>query len=176
MRMIALGVAVLVSAFAVVLASQVGSDPRAESSVSQLLGDPAPAFTVETFDGNAFTNADLAGRAVIVNFWNSWCVPCQEELPALKAFYARHANEPDFIMLGIVRSDSEHRARNAARHDGMDWTLALDPDADAALAFGTRGQPETFAITPDGQIVASLLLPARVKDLETMLAAARRPR
>lgn len=173
-RVIAIGVAVFVVAFAVVLATQVGSDPRADSKVSQLLGDPLPAFSVETLDGEVFTEQDLVGRAVIVNFWNSWCIPCEEELPALKEFYARHASEPDFLMLGIVRSDTEGEARKAVKADGMDWVIALDPEADAALAFGTRGQPETFAISADGTIAASLLLPARVKDLEVMLAAARR--
>ncbi len=173
-RTIAIGVAVLFVAFAVVLATQVGSDPRADSKVSQLLGDPLPAFSVETLDGETFTEQDLVGRAVIVNFWNSWCIPCEEELPALKEFYARHASESDFLMLGIVRSDTEGEARKAVKEDGMDWVIALDPEADAALAFGTRGQPETFAISADGTISASLLFQARVKDLEAMLVAARR--
>jgi len=173
-RAIALGAAVFVTAFAVVLATQVGSDPRSDSNVSQLLGDAVPEFSVKTLDGATFTDRDLAGRAVIVNFWNTWCIPCQEELPALKAFYARHASEPDFVMLGIVRSDTEHAAREYAKDNEMNWTIALDPDTDAALAFGTRGQPETYAITPDGEIVASLYAPARVKDLEAMLAVARR--
>jgi cytochrome c biogenesis protein CcmG/thiol:disulfide interchange protein DsbE len=173
---IAIGVAVFVIAFAVILATQVGSDPRAASKVSQLLGDPLPAFSVETLDGEVFTEQDLVGRTVIVNFWNSWCIPCEEELPALKEFYARHVDEPDFIMLGIVRSDTESEARKAVVEDGMDWVIALDPEADAALAFGTRGQPETFAISADGRIEASLIAPARVKDLEAMLAAARQVR
>ncbi len=173
-RSIALSVALVVIAFSVVLATQVGSDPRADAKVSQLLGDPLPNFSVETLDGATLTEADLAGRAVIVNFWNSWCIPCEQELPALKAFYARHADEPDFVMLGIVRSDSEGAARTHAKAEGMDWVIALDPEADAALAFGTRGQPETYAITSDGVIVASLYAPARVKDLEAMLAEARR--
>jgi cytochrome c biogenesis protein CcmG/thiol:disulfide interchange protein DsbE len=138
------------------------------------LGDPVPAFSVKTLDGAAFTQRDLAGRAVIVNFWNTWCQPCQEELPALKAFYERHANEPDFVMLGIVRSDTEGAARAYVEQEGMGWVIATDPDAVAALAFGTRGQPETYAITPDGLIVASQYAPARVKDLETMLELARR--
>ena len=174
MRWVALGVAVLVAAFAVVLATQVGSDPNSDSNVSQLLGDPVPAFSVKTLDGAVFTKQDLAGRAVIVNFWNTWCIPCQQELPALKAFYERHANEPDFVMLGIVRSDTEDAARSYVADEGMGWIIATDPDADAALAFGTRGQPETYAITPDGLIVASQYAPTRVKDLETMLEVARR--
>ena len=55
----------------------------------------------------------------------------------------------------------------------MDWTIALDPDACAALDFATRGQPETFAITPNGQIVGFQLAEVTKENLEVMLDAAR---
>jgi len=173
-RTIALCVAALVTAFAVVLGTQIGGDPRSDATTSRLLGDPVPAFSVRTLDGSTLSDADLAGRAVIVNFWNTWCIPCEQELPALKSFYARHAGETDFLMLGIVRDDTARAARGYADDVGMEWVIGFDSDSEAALAFGTRGQPETYAITPDGVIVGSQFGPARVKDLEQMLAVARR--
>ena len=174
LRAVALGVGVVVVAFSVVLATQVGGDPRSDATTSRLLGDPVPEFSVRTLDGATVTDASLAGKAIIVNFWNTWCIPCQDELPALKEFYRRHAEDPDFAMVGIVRDDTESAVRPYVRVQGMDWTIVLDPGAAAALAFGTRGQPETFAITPDGVIAAAQLGPASVRDLETMLGAARR--
>jgi len=172
-RLIAIGAAVLVTAFAVVLATQVGGDPRSDATTSRLLSEPVPAFSVRTLDGDLVRAADLDGRAVIVNFWNTWCIPCIEELPALEEFYARHAGEPDFLMLGIVRDDTEQAVRAYVRAEGIEWTIGLDPGAAAALAFGTRGQPETFAISPDGVIVGFQLSEASVDDLETLLARAR---
>lgn len=172
-RIAALGVALVVVAFSVVLATQVGSDPREDSNVSQLLGDRAPEFAVETLGGDMLTDEDVAGRSVIVNFWNTWCIPCVEELPVLQEFHARHASDPDFVMLGIVRSDTESAVRRYVERESMDWTIALDPDSSAALAFGTRGQPETYAISPGGVIVASLYAQASLQDLEEMLAVAR---
>ena len=134
---------------------------------------PAPAFKVTTLDGDTVTDADVAGKTVLVNFWNTWCIPCQEELPALKKFYADHANDSDFVMVGIVRQDDTKTVREFVTGEGIGWTIALDPSKEAALDFGTRGQPETFAISPSGQIVAYKPGPMSQRDLETFLSVAR---
>ena len=171
-RWIALGVAVVVMVVGVVLATQVGDDPRAETTRSQLVGDAAPRFTVRPLGGKTLTRADLGGRTVIVNFWNTWCVPCHAELPALKRFWARHRDDPSVALVGIVRDDGERAVRDYVAAEGIDWTIAMDPSAQAALDFGTRGQPETFAISPEGLIAGAQIGPSSVQDLETMLAAA----
>ncbi len=173
-RWVALSVAVVVALFAVVLATQVGGNPERESQRSALLGKPAPELAVQALDGSRVTNADLSGKAVIINFWNSWCPPCRAELPALKAFYGRHAEDPDFLMLGIVRDDTKKAVREYVDAEGMKWTIAFDPGSNAVLNFGVRGQPETFAISPDGVIVAFQYSEARLRDLEAMLLQARR--
>jgi cytochrome c biogenesis protein CcmG/thiol:disulfide interchange protein DsbE len=172
-RWIALTVAVVLVAFSAVLATQVGNDPRKDAKTSHLAGRPAPKFTVETLDGERLTRRDLAGKAVIVNFWNSWCLPCKQEHPALTEFYARHNDDPDFALVGIVRDDTKTAAQRWVDKRGDDWTIATDPGDQAALAFGTRGQPETLAISPDGVIVGYQFGPSSVDDLETLLDAAR---
>jgi cytochrome c biogenesis protein CcmG/thiol:disulfide interchange protein DsbE len=172
-RWVAITVAVLVVGIGVVLATQVGTDPRADTTTSRLVGKSAPQLDLRDFDGNPVDSATLAGKAVVVNFWNSWCVPCQEELPALKSFAARHRADGDVAIVGIVRDDSEKAARRYAAAEGMDWILAMDPGSRAGLDFGTRGQPETFAITPDGVVAGAQIGPATEASLERMLAAAR---
>jgi cytochrome c biogenesis protein CcmG/thiol:disulfide interchange protein DsbE len=171
-RWVAVTAAVVVTGFSIVLATQVGSDPSADAKTSQLFGKALPAFSVRALDGSKVTQRDLSGRAVIVNFWNSWCIPCQDELPALQDFYARHADDPTFFMLGIVRDDTERAVRRYVQAQGISWTIGLDPSSEASLAFGTRGQPETYAISPDGTVVAYQFGQATVKDLEAMLARA----
>jgi cytochrome c biogenesis protein CcmG, thiol:disulfide interchange protein DsbE len=172
-RWVALAVGCVVAALSVVLAVQVGDDQRQRRPRSELLGDPAPAFDLPTLGGDPVTNAELRGRAVIVNFWNSWCIPCRQEEPALKELHRRHSGEADFTLLGIVRDDSTRAARGAVTDRDIEWTMALDPGSRAALDFGTRGQPETYAISPDGVIVGTQFGPATVENLETLLAAAR---
>jgi cytochrome c biogenesis protein CcmG, thiol:disulfide interchange protein DsbE len=172
-RWAALGVAVIVVVFGVVLALNVGSDPQADAQKNQLLGKDAPDFHVTTLDGQPLTLADVAGKTLIVNFWNTWCIPCQEELPTLKAFYADHKDDADFVLLGIVRRDDTKTVKEFVGAEDIGWTVALDPSKEAALDFGTRGQPETFAVSPSGQIVAFKAGPMSHTDLEQFLGVAR---
>jgi len=173
LRWAALGVGVLVAVLAVVLALQVGDGERQTQPRSELLGDPAPDFALTTLDGEAVSLASLRGKAVIVNFWNSWCIPCRQEEPALIEFQRRHVAEEDVVLLGIVRDDTEGAAREAVDERGIEWPMAMDTGSRAALDFGTRGQPETFAISPDGVIVGNQIGESSIANLEEMLAAAR---
>jgi cytochrome c biogenesis protein CcmG, thiol:disulfide interchange protein DsbE len=78
-RWIALAVGVFVAVLAVVLATQVGTDPRADTSRSPLVGKDAPSYDLPTLDGSRVRSSELAGKVLIVNFWNSWCQPCLQE-------------------------------------------------------------------------------------------------
>jgi cytochrome c biogenesis protein CcmG, thiol:disulfide interchange protein DsbE len=172
-RWIALAAGAVVAVLAVVLATQVGTDPRADANKSHLLGQNAPAVDLPTLDGARVRSADLAGKVVVVNFWNSWCIPCQEEHPALVEFFRRHAADPGFAMVGIVRDDTEGAIRRYVNDEGVPYTVALDPGAEASLEFGTRGQPETYAISPDGVIAGTQFGPSSVTNLENLYVAAR---
>jgi cytochrome c biogenesis protein CcmG, thiol:disulfide interchange protein DsbE len=171
-RWVAVAVGVVVAALAVVLATQVGTDPRTDSQTSRLVGKAAPTFTVHTFDGQTLSSQTLVGKTVIVNFWNSWCIPCQQELPSLRDFAQRHAADPSVVLLGIVRDDTPDAARRYATAEGMTWPLANDAGSSLSVAFGTRGQPETYAISPEGMIVGSEFGPVSVRNLEVLLTAA----
>jgi cytochrome c biogenesis protein CcmG/thiol:disulfide interchange protein DsbE len=172
-RIIALAVALVVVVFGVVLALNVGSDPQEDAQQSHLVGKPAPAFDLPNLAGGRVKLADVAGKAAIVNFWNSWCIPCQQEAPALERFYEQHKDDADFTMIGIVRDDTTDDVRAYVQRNGIGWTVALDPDSVAALDFGTRGQPETYAISPRGFVAAAKLGPMSSKELELFLDAAR---
>ena len=96
-----------------------------------------------------------------------------QEHQALVDFYGRHAGDPTFAMIGIVRDDTESAVRRYVEDEGVPYTVAFDPGGRAALDFGTRGQPETYAITPDGVIAGSKFGPSSVANLETLYRAAR---
>ena len=110
---------------------------------------------------------------VLVNFWNSWCIPCQQEHAALAEFYALHRNDGDFAMVGIVRDDELKPIRDYVAENGVDWPVAFDPKGSAGLGFGTTGQPETYVISPEGVAACGTLGPASVAELEIWLRAAR---
>lgn len=167
----ALVVGVVFVAFAVVLATRVGSDPSYRGG--RVIDQPAPAIDLPALTGGRITSADLQGKAVIVNFWNTWCIPCQKELPALKAFAEQQRGNPDVVFVGIVRDDTEAAVRTYVTLNGITWPVAFDPDARAAIDFGTTGQPETYAISPTGIIVAQQFGEVTLDSLNAMLLCAR---
>ena len=171
-RWAALAVGVVVAAIAVVLALEVHSDPLSDVNKSRLVGKAAPRFDLPTLTSGRIRSSDLAGKSVIVNFWNSWCIPCRQEHPALVAFYRQHQNDPGFVMVGIVRDDTPGAIRAYVRTEGVPYVVAFDPESQASLGFGTRGQPETYAISPTGVIVGSKWGPSSIDDLNTLLRAA----
>ena len=140
-RWIALMVGVVVVAFGVVLAVQ----HRNEPSVPRLVQEHGPSleFSVTALDGKKIDAASLRGKAYVVNFFNSWCIPCQQEAPALQAFYDEHKNDPDFAMVGIVRDDDavddpQLRRLQQGRVAGRDLRVPARPRSTSARPVNRR--------------------------------------
>jgi cytochrome c biogenesis protein CcmG/thiol:disulfide interchange protein DsbE len=141
-----------VVAFALLLASGLGRDPR--ELPSELVAEIAPEFTLERLGGEGTIDlASLRGQVVVVNFWASWCEPCKQEHPALSAMWDRY-RERGVVLVGVDFEDSEEAALAFAAEYGGDWPLVSDPGSRTAIAYGVFGVPETFVIAPDGTITA----------------------
>jgi len=133
------------------------------------VGSVAPDFTLVDLDGQTIHLSDFRGRPVVVNFWASWCGPCIEEFPLLRAAAERHASA-GLVVIGVVYQDRSEAARAfMARNDGS-WPAAMDPDERVATAFNIIGPPETFFIGPDGIIAARQLGQFSAASLERQLA------
>lgn len=119
---------------------------------------PAPAFTAPALDGGApITLAALRGRPVLLNFWASWCEPCQKEMPSLVTFSKEH---PGMSVVGLAVNDRPGDSRAFARKVGADFTLGIDRDADVATDFdATIGLPITVIIDQQGRIAAKVIGP-----------------
>jgi cytochrome c biogenesis protein CcmG/thiol:disulfide interchange protein DsbE len=140
-----------VVAFAVLLASGLGRDPRALPS--ELIGGSAPVFSLPELGGQGDISGPLEGQVVVVNFWASWCLECHKEHPALAAAWDRY-RERGVVFVGVVFEDAEGPALAYASEQGGDWPLVMDPGSRTAIAYGVFGVPETFVIAPDGTIAA----------------------
>jgi cytochrome c biogenesis protein CcmG/thiol:disulfide interchange protein DsbE len=118
---------------------------------SPLEGNVAPEFNLQTMDGDTIRLADLSGKAVVLNFWASWCIPCRQEHDVLKLTESTYDPE-QALVLGVVYQDTEENARRFLAALGGEWTHLLDPTQRTAIDYGVYGVPETFFISPDGQI------------------------
>ncbi len=143
---------------------------RAPLGSATRIGAPAPDFTLADLDGAPIALAELRGRPVVVNFWASWCGPCVEEFPLLRAAAAEHADD-GLAVIGIVYEDRSEAARDFMARNGATWPAAMDPGGRVAEAYGILGPPETFFIGRDGTILARQLGQFSASSLESHLAA-----
>ena len=134
--------------------------------------DPAPKVDVPALDGKGrVTLASHRGKPVILNFWASWCDPCQRETPALVAFSKEH---PGIDIVGLAVSDLPSDARRFARKEGVPYELGLDRDADVAGEFNVTGLPVTAVIDAEGRLAATFIgeiSPAQLASFAEQLGA-----
>lgn len=169
-RWVAGGVLVVVAGLVAVLAGR----PQATATEvdTPLLGHMAPAVSGSTLDGGSFRLDSLRGRWVVVNFFASWCPPCQQEEPELVTFAFTHRAPGDAALVGVVFDDAASSARGFLRSSGATWPAVADPGGQTALAFGVRAPPETFLISPSGVVVAHLDGPVTAAGLDYWLRRA----
>jgi cytochrome c biogenesis protein CcmG, thiol:disulfide interchange protein DsbE len=138
--------------FALLLASGLGKEPR--TLPSELIGKPAPGFSLPRIDADGTIDSDdLAGQVVVLNYWASWCVPCRQEHDDLDLAWERY-RERGVVVLGVLFDDTPEGGISFRRELGGDWPIADDPGSKTAIAYGVFGVPETFVIAPDGTIAA----------------------
>jgi peroxiredoxin len=136
-------------------------------------GSPAPEFTLERLvDGAPVSLSDLRGQVVLVNFWATWCKPCEDEMPAMERLY-RALRAEGFELLAIsVDRDPDVVSRFRERL-GLSFPILLDPERRVARAFLTFRFPESLLIGPDG-VVLERYIGAKEWDAEVYVERIRR--
>jgi cytochrome c biogenesis protein CcmG/thiol:disulfide interchange protein DsbE len=165
------GIALVAGAALVALLAT--SPPQTVTEVdTPLVGQTAPALAGPTLGGGSFSLQAWRGRWVVVNFFASWCAPCQQEQPELVAFAYAHRSPTDAGLVGVVFDDSASTARSFMRSTGATWPAVVDGGGQIALDYGVRGPPETFIVAPSGVVVAHFDGPMTNAALDYWLARA----
>ena len=113
-------------------------------------GEPAPDFSLETFDGETITLASLQGKIIVLNFWASWCKPCEQEAADLQTAWEMYEPRGDVVFLGVDYVDTDREAM--AYLEKFQITYPNGPDLGQRIYDGFRatGVPETYFIDRDG--------------------------
>jgi len=125
----------------------------ADTSVVRV-GDPAPQFSLTTADGDEFSLPER-GKVTLINFFATWCGPCQIELPHIERIWAANKNDEHFRLLVIGREENKESVQEYRDKNGFSFPIAPDPDRVVYSLFANESIPRTLIVSPDGRIVYS---------------------
>jgi thiol-disulfide isomerase/thioredoxin len=116
----------------------------------------APAFSVTALDGTHFNLDEMGGRVVLIDFWATWCGPCNAELPHMKKIAKEFAGQP-LVIISVSWDFDETRWKDFIAKNEMTWTQYRDADHRLSTAFGVQAIPHYFTIDSDGVLTAEML-------------------
>jgi len=134
-------------------------------SVEEEVGDGGLDFIARDLEGGDIPFSSLRGNVVLINFWASWCPPCQEEMPLLQTYYEEHAEE-DFILLGLNVSDQPDTIQEIIDTFGLTFPVWRDPLGDIMAGMNVRGLPTSIVVDETGQPVLGWIGPFDEASLE----------
>lgn len=116
----------------------------------------APDFTVYDREGNAVKLSDYAGKPIVLNFWASWCGPCQSEMPDFQEKFEALGEDVQFLMVNMTDGSREtvDIASAFIEEQGFTFPVLYDTDLDAANTYGAYSLPTTYFIDSQGSAIA----------------------
>ena len=167
-------------------------DTTIDDALSKAQAVPAPGFELPVLtDGNPGDQlegawrtaaadgrvdlAELRGTPVVLNFWASWCDPCQEEAPVLRRGAERWRDQ-GVLFVGLDMQDVREDAREFLREFELDFPQVRDPTNATARRWGVTGIPETFFISARGEVVGHVIGSISAQQLDAGARAAREGR
>lgn len=132
----------------------ISSNRTTETAPTPLLLKPAPNIQALTYDGATFDLSRRRGSWVVLNFFNSTCVPCKREHPELAKFFATQQalDGTGAELYTIVNDDDEQAVREFFESNGGGWPIIHDEDASISVDYGIAKVPETWLISPTGVV------------------------
>jgi peroxiredoxin len=135
-------------------APQIGLQPGDVAPEFAVALDDGSTYRLTDLDGNPIRLADLRGKAVWINFWASWCPPCQQETPIIRAMAERYRDAGLVVVAIAVQETEPADIRAYAERYDLDYTIGFDASGHVYREYRVFGLPTQFFIRPDGTIAS----------------------
>jgi peroxiredoxin len=132
-------------------------------------GNPATDFTLKDLEGNLVTLSDYKGRPILINFWATWCGPCEAEMPEIDIAYQKYKDD-GLVVLAIDLEEHPETVKSFVNYYELTFTILLDREHDVGSQYGTRALPTSFFIDPSGNIAYVHFGQMRERDIEIGLS------
>jgi cytochrome c biogenesis protein CcmG/thiol:disulfide interchange protein DsbE len=138
---------------------------------TELIGEVAPLVAGETLTGETYDLDDERGRWVLVNFFQTTCIPCVREHPELVEFSERHAETGDAGVVSVVFDDTTSAVEEFFTDFGGDWPVVVGDTGTVALAYGVVAVPESYLVAPSGVVAWKGVGGVTADDLDAVIAS-----
>ena len=150
------------------------ADSPAETEPAQNAEDarePAPDFTVIDGDGNAVKLSDFLGKPVIINFWATWCGPCQVEMPYFDTAWKEYGDQIEFMMVNLTDGfqDTVDGVKEFIEDAGYSFPVYYDTEYSGAQAYGVYSIPMTILVDAEGGLYYGMIGTMSEEKLESAI-------
>jgi len=121
------------------------------SSQADVIGEPAPDFTLKSRSGENVKLSELRGEVVMINFWASWCAPCRQEMPLLEDIYKKYS-ELGFVLLGVNVEEDSSKAAELLREIPVSFPILYDNTNEVTKLYKVVAMPTTVMVDRDGTL------------------------
>jgi peroxiredoxin len=146
-RIVSLNASILIAL--VLILTACGGNSSGETGVR--VGYPAPDFQLKDYQGNLVNLSDFKGKPILINFWATWCPPCQIEMPGIAEIYRQYQKD-DLVVLGVNDREEASTVKKYVEAAGYSWQMLLDHDGNLKVNYQVVGLPTTFFIDRSGVI------------------------
>ena len=134
------------------------------------VGQKVPSFTLTTFDGQKIDTDDLKGKVIVVNFWASWCKPCEQEAEDMEKAWQIYKDSGDVYFFGVDYVDTEPEAMKYINKFNISYPNGPDLRTEISQLFRIRGVPETYIMDTEGKLANVKIGPfANLAEIQMMV-------
>ncbi|AWE08560.1 thiol:disulfide interchange protein [Lysinibacillus sp. 2017] len=126
----------------------------------------ATDFSLPTLTGKEMSLSSVQGKVVILNFWASWCEPCNIEMPHLQSFYEKYQTDVEILAINVTSKDSEVAVKKFVDQYDLTFPILLDASGDISTMYGAFSIPMTIILNRNGEIEQEIVGPVEEELLE----------